>query len=154
MNWFRMHSWHPVAVHRPLVALVLAAAFDLASLRNRSVRWRDAATVLWWLGLLGAATAVVTGLIAYDRVEHSDLGPAGPSWACELIESPAVSRSRGTPPKFIRFARIAMGAPPSRSTRMGTSGSVKRPIWSPWAGRSGTNWFAASGTGRWPNCPE
>jgi uncharacterized membrane protein len=74
MNWFPMHSWHPVAVHLPLVALVLAAAFDQGALRNRSVRWRDAATVLWWLGLLGAATAVTTGLIAYNRVEHSELG--------------------------------------------------------------------------------
>jgi uncharacterized membrane protein len=74
MNFFPMHSWHPVAVHLPLVALVLAAAFDLAALPRRSVRWRDAAMVLWWLGLLGAATAVTTGLIAYNRVEHSELG--------------------------------------------------------------------------------
>jgi uncharacterized membrane protein len=73
MNFFPMHSWHPVAVHLPLMALVLAAAFDLAALPNRSVRWRDAATVLWWLGLLGAATAVATGLVAYNRVEHSEL---------------------------------------------------------------------------------
>ena len=73
MNWLPMHSWHPVAVHLPLVALVLAVAFDLAALPKRSVRWRDAATVLWWLGLLGAASAVTTGLIAYNRVEHSEL---------------------------------------------------------------------------------
>jgi uncharacterized membrane protein len=73
MNLFPMHSWHPVAVHLPLVALVLAAAFDLGALRKQSPRWRDAATVLWWLGLLGAATAIATGLLAYNRVEHSDL---------------------------------------------------------------------------------
>ncbi|MBA3760888.1 MAG: DUF2231 domain-containing protein [Gemmatimonadota bacterium] len=67
-----MHSWHPVVVHLPLVGLVVAAAFDLVAVRRRSARWRDAATVLWWVGLLGAAAAVTTGLLAYNRVEHSD----------------------------------------------------------------------------------
>jgi len=60
-------------VHLPLVALVLAAAFDLVAVPKRSRRWREAATVLWWLGLVGAGAAVTTGLIAYNRVEHSDL---------------------------------------------------------------------------------
>ncbi len=72
MNRWPMHSWHPVVVHLPLVGLVVAAAFDLVAARNHSARWRDAATVLWWVGLLGAAAAVTTGLLAYSRVEHSD----------------------------------------------------------------------------------
>lgn len=72
MNWWPMHSWHPVMVHLPLVGLVLAVAFDLLAARNRSAPWRVAATVLWWAGLLGAAAAVTTGLLAYGRVEHSD----------------------------------------------------------------------------------
>jgi uncharacterized membrane protein len=72
MTWFPMHSWHPVMVHLPLVGLVVAVAFDLVAARNRSARWRDAATVLWWVGLLGAAAAITTGLLAYNRVEHSD----------------------------------------------------------------------------------
>jgi uncharacterized membrane protein len=67
-----MHSWHPVVVHLPLVGLALAVAFDLVAARNRSAPWRVAATVLWWVGLLGAAAAVTTGLLAYGRVEHSD----------------------------------------------------------------------------------
>lgn len=46
MNWWPMHSWHPLVVHLPLVGLVVAVAFDLAASRNRSARWRDAATVL------------------------------------------------------------------------------------------------------------
>lgn len=73
MTWFPMHSWHPVMVHLPLVGLVVAVTFDLLAARHRSVRWRDAATVLWWVGLLGAAAAIATGLLAYNRVEHSDL---------------------------------------------------------------------------------
>ena len=72
MNWWPMHSWHPVLVHLPLVGLVLAVAFDLIAVRNCSARWRDPATVLWWAGLLGATAAVTTGLLAYGRVEHSD----------------------------------------------------------------------------------
>ena len=72
MNWWPLHSWHPVMVHLPLVGLVVAVAFDLVAARNRSARWRDAATVLWWVGLLGAAAAIATGLLAYNRVEHSD----------------------------------------------------------------------------------
>jgi len=67
-----MHSWHPVVVHLPLVGLVLAVVFDLVAARSRSPHWRVAATVLWWVGLLGAAAAVTTGLLAYGRVEHSD----------------------------------------------------------------------------------
>lgn len=72
MNWWPMHSWHPVMVHLPLVGLVLAVAFDLVAARNRLPHWRVAVSVLWWVGLLGAAAAVTTGLLAYGRVEHSD----------------------------------------------------------------------------------
>jgi uncharacterized membrane protein len=37
MTLLPMHAWHPVAVHLPLVAFLLAAAFDLvASLRPRA----------------------------------------------------------------------------------------------------------------------
>jgi uncharacterized membrane protein len=68
-----MHSWHPVMVHVPLVALLLAVAFDLLAAQGRSSRWREAGTALWWVGLLGLAAALTTGLIAYNRVDHSDL---------------------------------------------------------------------------------
>lgn len=67
-----MHAWHPVAVHLPLVTLLIAAAFDLLAALRRSSRWRDAATTLWWAGLAGAAVAVTTGLLAFNRVDHSD----------------------------------------------------------------------------------
>ena len=76
MTWWPLHSWHPVLVHLPLVGLILAVLFDLVAAQGQAARWRDAATVLWWLGLLGAAAAITTGLIAYNRVEHSDLGHA------------------------------------------------------------------------------
>ena len=73
MDLLPMHSWHPMVIHIPLVALLLAVSLDVVSARTRSSRWRDAGTVLWWVGLAGAAAAIATGLIAYNRVEHSEL---------------------------------------------------------------------------------
>jgi uncharacterized membrane protein len=73
MTWFPMHSWHPVAIHVPLVGLTLAVALDLLAVRRGSRKWRDIATVLWWVGIVGAGLAVATGLLAYTRVEHSEL---------------------------------------------------------------------------------
>ena len=71
---FPMHSWHPFIVHLPLVALLLAVLFDVVAAWRSGPRWRDLATVLWWIGLVGTVAAVVTGLLAYSRVDHS--GPA------------------------------------------------------------------------------
>ena len=42
MNLFPMHSWHPMVVHFPLVALLLAAAFDAVATLRQGVRWREA----------------------------------------------------------------------------------------------------------------
>jgi uncharacterized membrane protein len=67
-----MHAWHPFIVHLPLVALVLAAFCDLLAAWRPGPRWRDAASLLWWVGLAGLVAAVVTGLVAYNRVDHSD----------------------------------------------------------------------------------
>ncbi len=72
MNFFPMHSWHPMVIHFPLVALLLAAGFDGVATLKRGPRWREAATFLWWIGLAGAAAAIATGLLAYGRVDHSD----------------------------------------------------------------------------------
>jgi len=73
MDWLPLHSGHPLMVHLPLVALPLAAMLDLLAVWKQETHWRRLATVLWVLGLLGATAAVATGLIAYDRVDHSDL---------------------------------------------------------------------------------
>ena len=72
MDLFPMHSWHPMVVHLPLVALFLAVAFDAISAWRQSAQWRHGATVLWWIGVAGAAAAITTGLLAYGRVDHSD----------------------------------------------------------------------------------
>jgi uncharacterized membrane protein len=68
---FPMHSWHPFMVHLPLVALLLAVLFDVLAAWRAAPRWRDGATMLWWIGLAGTVAAVITGLLAYSRVDHS-----------------------------------------------------------------------------------
>lgn len=73
MDLFPQHSWHPMVIHFPLVAFLLAVALDTLGAWTGASRWRETATVLWWVGLLGAAAAIATGLIAYNRVEHSEL---------------------------------------------------------------------------------
>ena len=73
MELFPQHSWHPMVIHFPLVALLLAVALDLLGAWSGSSRWRRTATLLWWVGLLGAGAAIGTGLIAYNRVDHSEL---------------------------------------------------------------------------------
>lgn len=67
-----MHSWHPIAVHLPLVALALAVLFDGLDIWKVDPRWRVAATLMWWMGLAGAVIAVGTGLRAYGKVDHSE----------------------------------------------------------------------------------
>ena len=61
MTWWPLHSWHPVMVHLPLAALLLAVVFDLMAAQRRSSRWRDPASAPWWVGLLGMNVAVATG---------------------------------------------------------------------------------------------
>lgn len=76
MVWLPMHSGHPLMVHLPLVSLPLAVGLDLLARRRCEGPWRQAASVLWGLGLLGILAAMATGLLAYSRVDHSDLGHA------------------------------------------------------------------------------
>lgn len=72
MDWLPLHSGHPLMVHLPLIALPLAVLMDGLAIWKQDPRWRQLATILWVLGLIGAAAAVTTGLIAYNRVEHSE----------------------------------------------------------------------------------
>ncbi len=72
MDLFPIHSWHPMVIHFPLVAFLLAAGLDLYGVWRPKPEWHRAATLLWWIGGIGAAAAVATGLVAYNRVDHSD----------------------------------------------------------------------------------
>ena len=67
-----MHAGHPFVVHLPLVAFFAAVGFDLVDAWSTMLRFRRAATVLWWAAVAGAAAAIGTGLWAYNHVEHSD----------------------------------------------------------------------------------
>jgi uncharacterized membrane protein len=68
-----MHSGHPLVVHFPLVALLLAELLDGIAVFRGDTGWRKGAGILWWVGLAGAAVSIGTGLLAYGKVDHSDL---------------------------------------------------------------------------------
>jgi uncharacterized membrane protein len=61
-----------MVIHFPVVALLAAVALDGLDAISRTPHWRTTATFLWWVGLLGAGAAIITGLLAFDRVEHSE----------------------------------------------------------------------------------
>lgn len=71
-----MHAGHPLVVHLPLIAFFTAVAFDLVDAWSATPRFRQAATVLWWAAVAGAAAAIGTGLWAYGQVEHSEAAHA------------------------------------------------------------------------------
>jgi len=73
VSWLPLHSGHPLMVHLPLVAFPLALAVDVLARWKPDRRIREVGTTLWWLGFAGAVAAVGTGLLAYSRVEHSDV---------------------------------------------------------------------------------
>ena len=68
-----MHAGHPLVIHLPLIAFVMSVGFDLLDAWSAQPRFRQAATLLWWAAVAGAAAAIATGLVAYGRVDHSDL---------------------------------------------------------------------------------
>ncbi len=60
---------HPVLVHFPIALLVTAAVLDLAGwLLRRNRRLRDAATLLYIIGTVGAVAAYVSGRDASQAV--------------------------------------------------------------------------------------
>lgn len=69
---FPMHAWHPLVIHLPLIAFAVAIFFDVVDTWRGTSRFRHAAHVLWGFAFLGALAAVITGLIAYGRVDHSE----------------------------------------------------------------------------------
>lgn len=73
MELLPQHSWHPMVIHFPLVGLLLAVGLDAYGAWSGSTRWRGTATLLWWVGLFGVVAAIATGLIAYNRVDHSEI---------------------------------------------------------------------------------
>lgn len=71
-----MHPIHPMVVHFPIALLTVSLLFDLISMRWKSASFRDAGLYTLLAGLLGAAAAVVTGAIAEETVEDSDIPEA------------------------------------------------------------------------------
>lgn len=74
--------WHPLAVHFPVVLLMLAGAAALAWAARDAAFWRGAALWLYALGTLGAAAAYFTGDTMAEQI--------GPSDAVDLHETLAL----------------------------------------------------------------
>jgi uncharacterized membrane protein len=71
-----MHPIHPMVVHFPIALLTVSLLFNLISMRWKSASFRDAGLYTLIAGLLGAVAAVVTGSIAEETVEDSDIPEA------------------------------------------------------------------------------
>ena len=55
-----------------LIAFAVAILFDLVDAWGHTPRFRHAAHVLWGFALIGAAFAIISGLTAYGKVNHSE----------------------------------------------------------------------------------
>lgn len=74
MDLVPMHAWHPLLVHLPLGFLVGGVIVDLVGWLGGRPSLRRAGFVLLVSGVLLAIPAIVTGFVAYGRVDHSDFG--------------------------------------------------------------------------------
>ena len=87
--WQIVPNFHPIAVHFPIALTVIAFVLSFAAYvrRNHPVSLQLAAAghFTLWLAAIGAAVAVLFGLLAYNSVNHDDAGHAAMllhrSWA-------------------------------------------------------------------------
>lgn len=66
-----MESLHPLVVHFPIALLVTALALETVGAGFRWESWRRAASSNLALGVMGAAVAVLTGVLAEGTAKHS-----------------------------------------------------------------------------------
>jgi uncharacterized membrane protein len=61
-----MSNLHPMLVHFPIALIIVMFILDLLGLLFKRDRLKQSASILMWFALVGAAAAVVSGLIAED----------------------------------------------------------------------------------------
>jgi uncharacterized membrane protein len=71
-----MHAWHPLIVHFPLVLLLGGVVVEAMGWLKRRPTFRRAGLWLLTSGVLLALPAIATGLLAYNRVDHSEAAHA------------------------------------------------------------------------------
>jgi uncharacterized membrane protein len=63
-------AFHPQITHTPIVLIIVSLVFDLLGRALDREWWRKAAFAMLVLGVLGAGTAVLSGLPAGETAEH------------------------------------------------------------------------------------
>jgi uncharacterized membrane protein len=76
MDFLPMHAWHPLMVHFPLGLLLGGTAAEAAGWLTGRAALRRTGFILLVSGVLLALPTIATGLLAYQRVEHSDAAHA------------------------------------------------------------------------------
>ena len=64
------NSFHPALVHFPIALLAIAALFELISLRKDSEFFHKASVLNLTIGLVSAAGAIITGVVAWLRIGY------------------------------------------------------------------------------------
>lgn len=67
-----MDNIHPMLVHFPIAFLMGFFLLDFFGSIFKKTNWREAASILLYLGTLGAIFTVIAGFMAADSVAHGD----------------------------------------------------------------------------------
>lgn len=67
-----LRNLHPLFVHFPIVLIPMFFLLDLCGLIFKKASWRDAGSILLWIGLIFAGLTVLTGLFAAKSIPHSE----------------------------------------------------------------------------------
>jgi len=59
---------HPIVVHFPIALFIAALGFEIFSLISRQEKWHETAWQLFFVAVLSAALAVLTGLWEVERL--------------------------------------------------------------------------------------
>lgn len=74
-EFWRMEIWHPLSVHLPVAALIIATVLLIVAKIIKRNSWKEVSYVLLILGTLGAWLAVYTGHLADDTISREICDP-------------------------------------------------------------------------------
>lgn len=74
-DFWRTEIWHPLSVHLPLAALLLATLFGFISLLLKGINWKLFSYILLFIGTVGAWVSIFTGNLADGIVSRTICDP-------------------------------------------------------------------------------